>query len=513
MDVVDDEMLISENNDEIVYNCIQLMNLIESYFQESDDTKPYKWDIDHHTNVENEDNERTTFHCFPCIACTSNFYYEQSLNQHLERRTIYIRLYCLKCEVYKTFFNKCKLYYHLYSHKNYLIEPIYKNLLIELIPIEKLNLNKQTFNLDSCDILDLTHDDMLNIEQFQAQLKNNNYKLYKCLICDAVFFTLANLKHHYSHSKQIYLNSTNQLDLNENNDDTYNFNGSTTTTTTINQTDDCIKRNLYFNNIETNYNNSLINVKNKLLNRFNYKNFKFASRCNLVTNLNLIYNKFQLNSNDVFVAEYDLICPECGLCFNNMNIFRTHLISQCLYAIKTFQIKCMHKNCNYIYRSKRLAIDHWTNKHIKSLKYCDLCHQNGHKVYFMSNNLGVVNSNVVDDEMFVIENVDIDNDKQIERHFYDKHADISQFNVKEYVKILYKCDCCDAGIDSNTLSTFETWKSCRKHYVQKLNKYINYINCFICEKNFNFNRYYSHLLTTHKINNLIFCIQCGHIDE
>ena len=210
-----------------------------------------------------------------------------------------------------------------------------------------------------------------------------------------------------------------------------------------------------------------------------------------------------------------LICPECGLCFNKSNpqIFRNHLISSCFYSIKNFRIKCMQPNCDFACKSRKMTIDHFTQKHIKIVKYCEICFKKGLKVNFIKEN---DNSNDMnedggeeDDSQSIINNHDEITEKLIENHFIEKHGEIGSQSIKQNVKITYKCDCV-----SPTECSFDTWKFCRKHYMQKLNKVINYINCFICQKNFNFIRYQQHLLAAHKIKDLIYCNQCdAHVTE
>jgi hypothetical protein len=121
---------------DVAYNNLQLINFIDWYFKSNN----LNYDCDQQINSTTlpVSKNRSSFFCYPCIACSSNFYYEASLHLHLERRTVYIKIFCVKCNVFKTFFNRCKLVYHLYSHKNFLIEPLYKQITIDLIPVEKL---------------------------------------------------------------------------------------------------------------------------------------------------------------------------------------------------------------------------------------------------------------------------------------------------------------------------------------------------------------------------------------
>ena len=496
------------SNTEISYNSLQLLNFIDDYFK-SDTIKSFNCD----ERVANSDSKlkskkRLAFFCYPCIACSSNYYYEQSLHLHLERRTAQIKVFCIKCNAFKTFFNRCKLIYHLYSHKNFLIEPLYKQLSIDLLPIEKLiTTNKTKINLDAIDILGLTSDDLSNLENFQKKLKLKDFMLFKCLICDAVFFNSDDLKEHFQKGKSAFLTSTGQYDLKESD---YMDKFTSESLIPFKEDGQEITRNIYLNNIENLIANNGINSD---LDKFSMNKLKYASRCSLIANLNMIFNKFNIFSSDSSqIDSMMLICPECGLCFSRGKLenFRNHLISQCFYSIKNFRIKCMHKNCEFICKTKKLAIDHWSQKHIKVVKYCEICHRNGLKVNFIqeSDNENI-NENEEDEDSEDNQQINKDEktEKLIEKHFMEKHKEILLKNIDQFVKTIYECEC--------TLPecTFETWKLCRKHYVQKLNKIINSITCFICEKNFNFIKYKHHLLSAHKIKNLTICDTCSYLTE
>jgi hypothetical protein len=133
------------NNQEVLLNSVQLINFIHFYFddqqqQQNVSMKNAAQPMDVSTPpMFDSGNQQLISICFPCIACSYKFKFEQTFHQHLDRRSILIRLYCTKCQTYKTFFNKCKLFYHIYSHKAHLLDPMYKQLQIELIPFEKMN--------------------------------------------------------------------------------------------------------------------------------------------------------------------------------------------------------------------------------------------------------------------------------------------------------------------------------------------------------------------------------------
>jgi len=374
--------------------------------------------------------------------------------------------------------------------------------------VEKLVSNKTKINLDSIDILDLTSDDLINLENFQARLLKNNFELFKCVICDALFFNTNDLKDHYQIGKRMYLTATGQENLEETEYmDKYTIDSLTPFRS---EEDENITRNLYLNQIE----NIITSLKSQQeLDEFSIYKLKFASRCSLIANLNFIFNKFNLYNNQIPPAEsMMLICPECGLCFNknNPHLFRDHLSSTCFYSIKNFRIKCMKPNCDFVCKTRKLTIDHFTKKHIKIVKYCEICFKNGLKVKFFNDNSNDINEQKDGDEDDNnINSHDEMSEKLIEKHFLEKHNEIIIQNIKQNVKITYKCECM-----SPAECSFDTWKFCRKHYMQKLSKVINYINCFICQKNFNFIRYKQHLLAAHKIKDLIFCNRCdAHITE
>lgn len=238
------------NNGDVLLNSIQLINFINYYFDEQQPPQQ-------HQSVGDYD-EHVVSICFPCIACSYKFKFEQTFHLHLDRRSILIRVYCARCNTFKTFFNKCKLFYHMYSHKMQLFEPMYKSVQIELIPFEKLNNNssnnngtggagKQLLDLDLIfsnfdklvsGQLDATEaasspasaanssynseflkanftnlvvnnrfkindNDLAQIRMFIKKLLMNKFLVYKCAICDAIFFDLKELKQHYANTQKL----------------------------------------------------------------------------------------------------------------------------------------------------------------------------------------------------------------------------------------------------------------------------------------------------------------------
>ena len=117
-----------ENNSELVLNCVQLINFVEFYFNDNQLASSV-------CGATNETTQRALTPCFPCIVCLMKFSFDQTFHMHLERKSAVIRVYCVKCDSLKKFYNKCKLLYHVYSHKMTLFEPIYKSIQIESLPI------------------------------------------------------------------------------------------------------------------------------------------------------------------------------------------------------------------------------------------------------------------------------------------------------------------------------------------------------------------------------------------
>lgn len=313
-------------------NSSQIINLVNLYFE--DDLK----------NNKNDSPYESYTNCYPCSGCSTHFNYEHSLHLHLERRSYLITLKCLKCDTTKKFFNKCKLLYHIYSHKQHFNEFIFKELRIEVLPIDKLNFNKEklfldNFATDSIQIKRACLSDLSLIEDFLVKLAKHDNKVYKCLICEALFFSLNDLIKH-------------------------------------NQLDDELKIRLL--SIESDFKDEKKHLDNESLNRIDVKKLKFVPKCNLLASLNLSQSNFDLfgDSEDLPLPYNPLICPICGLGLEpskGTSYFRQHLISECNYAIKYGKIKCIHKDCDEIYSDHRIGYDHWAEKHIREVKLCSFC--------------------------------------------------------------------------------------------------------------------------------------------
>ena len=207
-----------ENNDDLTLNCIQLINFIEFYFNDDVDDSPTT------TTTISTSRQQSLVACFPCIVCSMQFSFDQTFHMHLERKSIVIRVYCVKCESLKKFYNKCKLLYHVYSHKMTLFEPIYKSIQIEsfqaastamLTSQQSLLIKERTIDIDlifanayqsvlnerdsssNMNVFNngfkMCENDLMQAQLFAKRLALNNFLIYKCHVCDAIFFHLKDL--------------------------------------------------------------------------------------------------------------------------------------------------------------------------------------------------------------------------------------------------------------------------------------------------------------------------------
>ena len=232
-----------ENNDDLTLNCIQLINFIEFYFNDEVDESS--------TTTLSTSRQQTLAACFPCIVCSMQFSFDQTFHMHLERKSIVIRVYCVKCESLKKFYNKCKLLYHVYSHKMTLFEPIYKSIQIESFQAasssssaamatsqQSLLIRERTIDIDlifahayqsvlnerdtssNMNVFNngfkMCENDLMQAQLFAKRLALNNFLIYKCHVCDAIFFHLKDLKIHYANSQRLEFasNETTNATLN-----------------------------------------------------------------------------------------------------------------------------------------------------------------------------------------------------------------------------------------------------------------------------------------------------------
>ena len=443
----------------------------------------------------------------------------------------------MKCDSYKTFFNRCKLLYHVYSHKTYLTEPIYRELSIDMIQLEKaFALNERSSSASSnfdindvTNVMPITDQNRIKINEFLSKLEENNYEAIKCYVCDALFFDVEQLKAHYLNSKQLNKDSnTKTTTITSNVLNEFEFDDESTelneTTMDLDSSSDTLSSNdtiqqsaavtAYIKDVECCYKKScdpklfekysLSEEDIELINKFSYKRLQFSTKCSMLANLNLLYNNFFLYPETKAEAghlrhiEIPLICSECGICINlnssnktshiktQIENFRNHLVTQCYYSISYFKQKCMKPECNFVFSSKKEYVEHWSDKHIRKVKYCVLCGPDDEKRYLKS-----------------------DTEAHIHKHLSDNHKEVLNVanNTKLFVKDLFICEC------QKELCSFDIWKLCRKHYMQKLGISMTYINCFLCKKNIHYPRLRSHLLTSHKIKSPVICNQCGLVDE
>lgn len=336
----------------IVLNSLQLINFINFYFNNDLEEKNFD-------NFENYTNTNLISICFPCIACSTKFTFEQTFHLHLDRRSILIRLYCMECNQYKTFFNKCKLFYHIYSHKAYLFEPIYKHIQIDQIPLDKcLNLNSQkhfdnlnrlfssldqlltdtdskclnanlNLNLFLNKRFALNDSDLMQIKLFLKRFVLNKFLVYKCFICDALFFDLKELRIHFLSSKMLSIQKCEFKMLKEKIQNLH-----------------CIAADFEDNSLNVDF-----------LHEFSFSRLQYSTKCSLLAQIDLIKKNFLFKSINSFNLDSLLICPECGLTFdkklnkNYLNLFRMHLKYDCLFEIKydLDEHMCAFQDCGFFF--------------------------------------------------------------------------------------------------------------------------------------------------------------------
>jgi hypothetical protein len=433
------------NNNELALNSLQLINFIQFYFDDEQENsynscclnnlsqsavdlnQLYKQD---YTNSEQLQLSST---CYPCMACSSEFSFEQTFQLHLERRTILARLYCSECASAKTFYNKCKLMYHIYSHKQRMFEPIYHQLSIECIPMDRLNATRErtvdlgplSFNSNlalnedhdlmnmiasilstsssaistsSSNALKIDHSangnsmqqdetEQVRIRLFLKQLLKNKFLLYKCRVCEAIFFSLIELREHFALSKRFETaNSFARLkELHESSlidrarlmsklTNLFQFSSFNKkrksselgVSSPINNNNQRANQNIsYLNELNNNNDNEVKKRKTKknsieieqefdelkhlnsfidTLNSFSFSKLHYSTRCSMLAAMNLLNFNFEpypisnggASENSSFISLSPpsiLICPECGLSFDKMGLFRIHLFNECVSSL------------------------------------------------------------------------------------------------------------------------------------------------------------------------------------
>ena len=426
---IDFSSKLIENNCDLILNCVQLINFIEFYFNDAATTPSTTPILTQ--NDSNKATNRSIHACFPCIVCSMQFSFDQTFHMHLERRSVIIRVYCIKCDSLKKFYNKCKLLYHVYSHKMTLFDPIYKSIQIESLSSvtePASSLQRSTTTTTSVQMLSkernididlifsnvyqfaaasntsntsndytalnpfnngfkLCDNDLVQIQMFLKRLVINSFLVYKCHVCDAIFFHLKDLKQHYTTSQQLEFSSFENAPTSSSNhmNRSYFQNLKKKQIILLNNN----KKN--FKNLYTGYLNneekSKIDLFVSSINSFSFKKLQFSNRCFALASQNLLNNdEANLSSSSSWLRntfeENLLICPECGLSFDGKtqsDIFKIHLVYECLFTIKyaPYQIKCPAHACNFLFENLDDAIAHWSSIHVLKQHQCDLCDRKG----------------------------------------------------------------------------------------------------------------------------------------
>jgi hypothetical protein len=277
----------------------------------------------------------------------------------------------------------------------------------------------------------------MQVRMFFKRLVLSDFLVYKCQVCDALFFHLKDLKHHYASSQRIEFNfmSMENSASSSSSMDTVRLGDipgitpyvatstpatsppppPTTTTTTPstpidfqqNQNNTIFNR-AYFQILKQK--NSILHEHNPLnkklfkdpigdlfattLNHFSFKKLQFSNRCYTLASNNLVANNAVFTNQKTTLppppplnSDNMLICPECGLCFDGKrqaNAFRMHLIYECLFTIKYKppQVKCYSQACDLLFENVDEAAAHWCHDHILKLHQCGLCDRKGLEFFF-----------------------------------------------------------------------------------------------------------------------------------
>jgi hypothetical protein len=432
------------NNNELALNSLQLINFIQFYLEDEQEYSYNNFCVNNpslsidHEHVNTQQHPKLVSTCYPCMACSSEFSFEQTFQLHLERRTILVRLYCSECGSAKTFYNKCKLMYHIYSHKQHIFEPIYHQLSIECIPMDRLNATRErtvdlstmsfnnslalnedhdlmnmitsifstsnTNNSDLANIIKLNHSmnglmqydesEHARIRLFLKQLLKNKFLLYKCRVCDAIFFSLIELKEHYTLSKRFEtVNAFTRLkELHESSlierarlmskltnlfqfssfnkkrkspelDSSVSNNNQKAVSidfvNDVNNQNNVKKRKTkkISNEVEQEFDElKHLNYFIDMLNSFSFSKLQYSTRCSMLAAMNLLNFNFEpypvsnggSSENSSFISLSPpgiLICPECGLSFDKMGLFRIHLFNECVSSSFRFTSSTSTANC------------------------------------------------------------------------------------------------------------------------------------------------------------------------
>ncbi|CAF0729531.1 unnamed protein product [Brachionus calyciflorus] len=471
------------NDSQISLNSLQLINFLNYYFDENAD------EIEHRTSG-------NLSICFPCIACSAQFSYEQTFHLHLDRRAIFLKLHCSECKQTKVFFNKCKLFYHIYSHKSSLFEPKYNKIQIDQIPVEKASQQNSKHseslnfifsslhglitqnpridvNLSINHRFKLNEQDLHQIKLFIKRLKNNRFLSYKCPVCDALFLDYKDLKLHFIQSRK--------------HDSEY------------------LTQRTYFKTLKEKYLNSQIKNSNDeedinidILNTFSLDKLQYSTKCSQLVNLNLIeinFKFFNLNN----ISRQRLICPECGLVFdyslnkNYIELFKLHLKYDCLFMLRydMDEIKCLFSMCNQTFNSSGALLNHWCTDHVIKNHQCESCIKNKQETEF--------------EEIDKLESgLSINLISQINKHYFEKHK-----NEGVSITTRYGCQCKMTNLyDETKCQLFNNVKNLKSHLMDQINRALLSIDCFVCKKLVLSKDYVSHM-KDHEDEKFYVCPECG----
>lgn len=461
-----------------------------------------------------------------------------------------------------------------------LFEPIYKSVRIESIPTERSIINKERSIDFDCIFANINkimsrngenvlknglnminngyeigEKDISEVNAFLKHLLVNKFVLFKCLVCEALFFDLNSLKVHYVKSQKLDSFFAQQQDQ-----------GKQKVSARSNFKTLKLKYSSSFNKnaFAFVYDNVYSQKSSKqqeslderlrndwfvsLLNCFSYKKLKFSTRCSTLASMSLINSNFQFyeeQSGEKITSSKKLnealICPECGLSFDSrtqLEKFRQHLIYDCLFTIKYdfTQIKCPANECKHVFETIQDSITHWLNNHTVKQHQCELCDKKGDMYVFGSNSSS--NNPATPNEPNILKQILNEYEcnstgipqnvvSDINKHYSEKHR-----GSQVALKLVYKCLCKDLtcfsqvgnGSGSNTdlnegldngdggvgsECSFTQMKNLRKHIVSLLAKSIVSFNCLMCQKMISNDKYQSHLKSDHGLDKICICPICG----
>lgn len=467
------------HDDQLCLTSLQLINFINYYFQDnSEEIDPV---INHNISI-----------IFPCIACSAKFSYEQTFHLHLDRRAVYIKLYCIECKQYKVFFNKCKLFYHVYSHKNNLFQPIYRHVQIDQIPLDKaisqnpkhlasvqyllssIQSLKQTdlnINLSINNKFKLNEQDLSQIKLFLKRLYTNRFLVYKCCVCDALFLDYKDLKLHFVQSKKI--------------DSEYSAHSA---------------RN-YFKILKEKFSQGRIGDADEsgldLLNSFSLEKLQYSIKCSQLVNLSLIDVNFKLSQSSAMNRQ-SLVCPECGLLFdysmnkNYVELFRLHLKYDCLFTLRydLDEYNCVFDSCKFTFTTVNQMLNHWVSDHVIKGHKCEFCVNDETVFYDTEKQEANLSAHLI---------------SQINKHYFEKHRN-EPVRLKTYIE----CQCRKGGLcDADKCDSFTSLKACKSHLIDQINKSMVSIDCFMCKKYVLCKDYVAHIKSEHGEQRVYVCPECG----